>query len=134
MIQDTAQRNEAQFISSLRKLIFEDGTYKFLIVSAKELKEIYVQFFSPGKHDPALECEAVSNEFLPEKLRLNENKISLLKELGFKEPKDSSNFSMEFDVSSETAIRNVARVALRIFREIYDCPSQLELQFELSIE
>jgi hypothetical protein len=69
----------------------EDG---FLIVS---LDDVYVQFMvGPGAK--SLFVEAVSNDYLPAKKRLDEAGIALLLGLGFEAPEGKGgNFSMEFE-------------------------------------
>jgi hypothetical protein len=120
-----------EIYSGLRDLTHEGGPGNFLIVSAGD---VYIQFAAhPG--NPQLVCEAVSNDYLPEKLQLSAVAMEQLKGLGFVAGADGfNNFSRSFDIPTEEQARELSRLTLRILEEIYGVSKNAEVHLELSLE
>jgi hypothetical protein len=77
--------SEDELVRSLQRLLTEGGKDDFLIVSAGD---VYVQFVAFPK-DKQINCEAVSNDYLPPELHLTVEKVMRLNQLGFADPGDS---------------------------------------------
>ena len=90
----------------------------------------YVQF-AGDKSAKYLRFEAVSNEYLPAKMRLTEDKISELVALGFDVSNPKPNYSREVDTSRESAIQVIAKTARDILINIYGCGPKSKPRIEL---
>lgn len=121
--------SEDELVRNLSRLLTEGGNENFLIVSAGD---VYLQFAaSPGNKE--VYCEAVSNENLPADLHLTVQKVMALNQLGFEDTGDLPNFSRNFDVSGEQDILELARLARSVLSDIYGCPAETKLKFELNL-
>jgi hypothetical protein len=89
-----------------------------------EVGPAYVQFQAPN-HASYLTCEAVSGKLVqgiaailtPEKID------RLIREFGFVAPGPSPNFAQRIEVESRDDLAYAARLAYRIFRDVYDVSS-----------
>lgn len=125
-----SEKNKEQLKTNLHRLITEGSEDSFLIVS---VGDIYVQFVPPSE-EKEIYCEAVSNEFLPRRMKLDEKRTSRLKELGFEEPGESPNYSRYFDISNDNALQEAIQTILSIFANVYGCPANSNFKFELNLE
>ncbi len=122
--------NEDTLVYNLRRLLTEGGRGNYLVAS---VGDVYVQF-AANRGEQQIYCEAVSNQFLPPSLRLNEAKISQLRSLGFEIGRGSPNFSRTFYIVDSQELREIARTALSLFSGIYGIPPSSMIQFELNLE
>ncbi|MGA2291891.1 TY-Chap domain-containing protein [Bradyrhizobium sp.] len=81
----------------------------------------YVQFQAPNHADHFI-CEAVSGRLVPDiaAILTPEKQERLVHEFGFLAPDRSPNFAQRIDIKSKADRAYAARLAYRIFREIYD--------------
>jgi len=121
----------AEISSGLLDITREGGPGNFLVVSAGD---IYVQFAgSPGNSQVV--CESISNEYLPKKLKMTAESIDHLKSFGFTLGGDEIvNFSRIFEILREEQAQEVAKLAVRILREVYGLKKTTEVQIEVSLE
>lgn len=118
-----------QITEHLKRLLSSNLEESFLIISPKGNGDVYAQFLPLSQEE--LYCETVSNEFLPEKLQLNSQKISQLKKLGFELGEEDVNFHRDFEVDNDTAIEELSKLVLKIFVEIYGVVvTDLDFEFE----
>ena len=120
-----------EIYSGLLDLTRDGGPGNFMVVSSGD---IYVQFAgNPG--NTHVTCEAISNEYLPEKLRMTKKGIKKLESLGFALGGDKiENFSRTYEVTGEDQARELADLTMRILREVYGLKPATELQIEVSLE
>ena len=129
------QDDEEPLVHNLSQLITEGGDGNFLIVS---VGNVYIQF-AGSRGATSVDCEAVSNQFLPEELQLTEHALSQLRGLGFEVPVEAPvkpswrnlwgllavttppppNYSRTFDAADEPAVREIARTTLSILSDVY---------------
>ena len=150
------QDDEEPLVHNLSRLITEGGDGNFLIVS---VGEVYIQF-AGSRGATSVDCEAVSNQFLPAELQLGEGRLSELQALGFEVPVEVSaevpvqpkpswrnlwgllavttppppNYSRTFDAADEPAVREIARTTLSILSDVYGCPTQSPIKYELELQ
>jgi hypothetical protein len=81
----------------------------------------YVQFRAPNYADHFI-CEAVSGKLVPAiaAILTPEKQDRLVHEFGFLAPGRSPNFALRIEISSKADSAYAARLAYRIFRDIYD--------------
>ncbi|MDH2404211.1 hypothetical protein QCM77_30295 [Bradyrhizobium sp. SSUT18] len=86
-----------------------------------EAGRAYFQCFAPT-HDRYFRCESVSEEYVPEiaQVLTREKKDRLVREFGFAAPGASKNSSRKIEIRNAYDLAYVARLALRILRDIYD--------------
>jgi hypothetical protein len=120
-----------EIYSGLIDITREGGPGNFMVVS---VGEVYVQFAgSPG--NPQVQCEAISNEYLPTKFKIKKPAIAKLKEFGFVLGGDEfKNFSRAYDVTTEEQARELSETTVRILEEVYGVAKDDDVQIELSIE
>jgi T3SS (YopN, CesT) and YbjN peptide-binding chaperone 3 len=97
-----------------------------------EVGSAYVQFQAPN-HANDLICEAVSGELLPDIAAiLTSEKIQrLVREFGFVAPRRSPNFAQRIAIESRDDLAYAARLAYRLFRDVYDVTSFDGAKFKL---
>ncbi|GEM_PF-1487155 len=79
----------------------------------------YVQFLAPAE-GRLLVCEAASAQSVPQLGEiLNANGKNALQELGFSPPQVSPNYSQHLEIESDGDLAYAARLALRVFRQVY---------------
>jgi hypothetical protein len=122
---------EEEIFSGLLDLTREGGPGNFLVIEAGD---VYVQFAGePGS--PLVRCESISNQYLPDKLKIFPEAIEKLKKLGFDLGGDEiENFSRTYEVSTEDQARELAQSTLRILAEIYGVTPAAEVDITLSLE
>ena len=76
--------------------------------------------------------EAVSNEYLAESKKISEEKIAILKELGFKLEPSVKNYFIKYDLSGFDYSK-LALFSLKLFNEVYDLPENVKFKFELRL-
>jgi hypothetical protein len=104
------------------------GDKAFLIVYAGDY---YVQFYViPG--GKRLAVEAISNAYLPAKKRIGEDTAAGLAALGFAQPLSDANFTMDYELTGEADFTVLAVMALAALYEVYRCPQDERLSFELN--
>ena len=120
-----------EIYSGLLDITREGGPGNFMVVS---VGEVYVQFAgSPG--NPQVQCESISNEYLPTKFKIKKPAIAKLKSLGFVLGGDEfKNFSRTYDVTTEEQARELAETTTRILQEVYCIAKDAAVQIELSLE
>lgn len=120
-----------EIYTGLLDLTREGGPGNFMVLSAGD---VYVQFAgSPG--NPKVLCESISNEYLPEKLRMTKVGLEKLKKMGFVLGGEKiQNFSRTYEVTTEDHAQKLAKTAIKILKEVYRLKPVSELQIEVSLE
>jgi len=120
-----------EIYSGLLDLTREGGPGNFMVVSAGD---VYVQFAgSPG--NTQVLCEAIANEYLPEKLKIKPRALKKLKDLGFVLAGDQiQNFSRTYEILNEEQARELAEATTQILEKVYRVALAAEVQIELSLE
>ncbi len=122
---------EEQISSSLLALTSEGGRGSFLVVSSGE---IYVQF-AGSVGNQRLRCEAISNQYLSDHLKISPEAENKLKTLGFVLGGDPiENFSRTYDLPTDDYASGLAQLTLRILTEVYGVAPTAEIEVHLSIE
>jgi hypothetical protein len=122
---------EEEISSSLLSLTSEGGPGSFLVVSSGE---IYVQF-AGNVGNQRLRCEAISNQYLSDDLKLTSAGLDKLKDLGFILGGDPiENFSRTYDLPIDDYANGLAHLVLRILIEVYGVAPTAEVDVHLSLE
>ena len=122
---------EGEISSSLLALTSEGGPGSFLVVSSGE---IYIQF-AGNIGNQRLRCEAISNQYLSDGLKIPSAGVDKLKALGFVlggEPFE--NFSRTYDLPTDDYASGLAQLTLRILTEVYGVAPTREVEVNLSLE
>lgn len=122
---------EQEICSGLLALTSEGGPGSFLVVSAGE---VYVQF-AGNVGNQRLRCEAISNQYLPEKQKMPPEAEDRLRHLGFSlggEPIEV--FSRTYDLPTDDYAAGIAQLTLRILTEVYGVQPASEIEVHLSLE
>lgn len=120
-----------EICSGLLDLTREGGPGNYMVVSAGE---IFVQFAgSPG--NPQVQCESISNEYLPDDLKVPPKAIKKLETLGFVlSGEEIKNFSRNYKIANAKQARALAVQTLRILEEVYGLSRKAEVHVEISLE
>ncbi|HLM98756.1 MAG TPA: hypothetical protein VK335_05720 [Bryobacteraceae bacterium] len=122
---------EEEIGSSLLALTTEGGPGSFLVVSSGE---VYIQF-AGNVGNQRLRCEAISNQYLSDKLQMSSAAMDRLKSLGFALGGDPIEvFSRTYDLPTDDYAAGIAQLTLRIFTEIYGLAPTAEVEVHLSLE
>ena len=122
---------EQEIASSILSLTSEGGPGSFLVVSSGE---VYIQF-AGNVGNQRLRCETISNQYLPDKLKISATGLARLKSLGFVlggEPIE--NFSRTYDLPTDDYAAGLAQLTLRILTEVYGVSPTAEVEVHLSLE
>lgn len=118
---------ERKALESLNELM-NSPPASFLIIS---VGDYYVQFW---REEDSILTEAVSNAFLPEKLKLNGTKEDKLQSLGLAAPSgELQNFNRADTTSDATQLLpNLAKLAADVMADVYEVSPGSKLDFELT--
>jgi hypothetical protein len=122
---------EEEIGSSLLALTTEGGPGSFLVISSGE---VYIQF-AGNVGNQRLRCESISNQYLPDKLKISAAGADRLKSLGFVlggEPIEV--FSRTYDLPTDDYAAGIAQLSLRILTEVYGLAPTAEVEVHLSLE
>jgi len=122
---------EEEISSSLLALTSEGGPGSFLVISSGE---IYIQF-AGNVGNQRLRCESISNQYLPDPLKISATGTERLKSLGFVlggEPIEV--FSRHYDLPTDDYAAGLAQLTLRILTEVYCLAATAEVEVHLSLE
>jgi hypothetical protein len=122
---------EEEIGSSLLALTTEGGPGSFLVISSGE---VYIQF-AGNVGNQRLRCESISNQYLPDKLKISAAGADRLKSLGFVlggEPIEV--FSRTYDLPTDDYAAGIAQLSLRILTEVYGLAPTAEIEVHLSLE
>jgi hypothetical protein len=118
-------------VGELRNLLAKAGDNSFLVVNAGDP---WVQFMALPQRR-AFTFEAVGNEYLPKKLQLDAERSAALVALGFETPEQTGvNFSMDRSIGGDGDFDTLAALAILVLFEIYRCPIETPLTYELNLE
>ena len=123
------QASSPEIAQALRSLIAEGGRGNFAIVSAGGA---YLQF-AAARGDTSILCEAVSNEYLPERQHLGLDQINDLKWRGF-DVSEGANFSRRFELAGLQETAKLAAMAVEILEQVYKCGGSAAVEIELVLE
>jgi hypothetical protein len=119
----------------LRQVVAKAGDATYLVVSAGD---VFVQFIAqPGEKTIAV--EAVSDENLPDELKLSDEGLSLMHALGFEDPEpaetsDRVNFFMELPATTDAEIHRLTGTAIVAIFGAYQVDGEAKLEYELSLD
>jgi hypothetical protein len=122
---------EEEISTSLLALTSEGGPGSFFVISSGE---IYVQF-AGNVGNQRLRCEAISNQYLSDNLKIPPAALDRLKSLGFVLGGDPiESFSRTYDLPTDDYARGLAQLTLRILAEVYGVAPTAEVEMHLSLE
>ena len=122
---------EEEIGSSLLALTTEGGPGSFLVISSGE---VYIQF-AGNVGNQRLRCESISNQYLPDKLKISAAGADRLKSLGFLLGGDPIEvFSRTYDLPTDDYAAGLAQLTLRILTEVYGLAPTAEVEVHLSLE
>ena len=122
---------EEEIGSSLLALTTEGGPGSFLVISSGE---VYIQF-AGNVGNQRLRCESISNQYLPDKLKISAAGADRLKSLGFVLGGDPIEvFSRTYDLPTDDYAAGIAQLSLRILTEVYGLAQTAEVEVHLSLE
>ena len=118
----------------IKRLLNEGGEENFLIVSAGD---IYVQFTS-SNGESSVNCEVVSNRFLPDDLYLERPQVIQLNELGFESPSGAddgcTNFNRPYNVNTDERLEKLVEDVYFVFFEIFKLSLDTEFKLDLTLQ
>ena len=127
----TLAEAEEEIGSSLLALTTEGGPGSFLVISSGE---VYIQF-AGNVGNQRLRCESISNQYLPDKLKISAAGADRLKSLGFVLGGDPIEvFSRTYDLPTDDYAAGIAQLSLRILTEVYGLAPTAEVEVHLSLE
>jgi len=136
LVDDFSSIDIDEIAEYLRRLVKEGKEGAFLIISIRSNK-IYVQFSYNPKSEGTVYCEAVSDEYLPKELKLSEDQIWRLKQLGFQSPGSDNgeplNFNQNVSIANDEEILALAKMTGQIFFDVYYMSADEKLQFRLEL-
>ena len=98
---------------------FEPGTHGYVVFSAGEMLDHYVQCWVFGDAD-RVELEAVANRFIAPEAQLSRAGIARLRLLGFRPPENAEgNFRREATLTNEADARAIASLIAAALTEAY---------------
>jgi superfamily II DNA or RNA helicase len=118
-INDNAPKgpNHNEIYNAISRIMNGDGENNFIIIQIDQ--DYYIQLIS-SKNSSELLCEAVSNEFIPAKRRLNDDQQRRMSELGWVAPKKySDNYTIELNVTSDKSLVDLIQTITKTAQEIY---------------
>lgn len=117
--------SNANSVSSALNEVLNSGEDNFLVVTSEPY---YVQFMVESQ---VLVMEAVSNRYLPKGSKLSLEDQERLNALGLSTPKHTdANFDLRISVNDAmNQVREIAELAVSIFRDIYKVSSDSKLVF-----
>ena len=122
---------EQEIAANLWSLTNEGGPGSFLVVSSGE---VYIQF-AGNVGNQRLRCEAISNQYLSDKLQVSPQAMDKLKALGFALSGDPiETYSRTYDLPTDDYAAGLAQLTLRILTEVYGVSPNAEVEIELSLE
>jgi len=125
---DREETNEQRILEALEKLINNGIDGSFLIIEAEDHYH-YVQFLYIHSKRSII-CEAVSDEFLPEKSKLSEEDKSRLLELKFNAPSQNRNYNKELIIENLNEVLSlISAMTVHIFAEVYHLGKNCKLDF-----
>jgi hypothetical protein len=114
-------------VDHLRALVVEGGDYNRLIVSHGD---VYVQFIGSRGGD-SIDCEAVTNRFLPAAAQLTPKREQELTTRGFTTRRKRRNLVRKFTCSGPDAMPTIADETLEILARAYGVDADAQLRFDL---
>ena len=131
---DLTEENVATIATLLQRIQEEGGTGNFVVFIADAEANYYIQFAGEAS-EPELYAEAVSNEFLEPKFKLNQDQISALQALGWSAPSsDRVNFYRDWHATNHEHRVHIAREVMRTFSEIYGIAPDQPLSVNLGLQ
>jgi hypothetical protein len=122
---------EEEISNCLLALTSEGGPGSFLVVSSGE---VYVQF-AGNLGNQRLRCEAISDQYLSDHLKISPAGFDKLSSLGFVLGGDPiESFSRTYDLPTDDYAAGLAQLTLRILTEVYGVLPTAEVEVHLSLE
>ena len=122
---------EEEISSCLLSLTSEGGPGSFLVISSGE---VYIQF-AGNVGNQRLRCEAISNQYLSDKVKMSSAAMDRLKSLGFVLGGDPIEvFTRTYDLPTDDYATGLAQLTLRILKEVYGVAPVAEVEVHLSLE
>lgn len=126
--------NVARIMTYLQQIQEEGGSNNFVVFVANPEANYYIQFAGEVGQSK-LYAEAVSNNFLEPKFKLNDAQISHLETLGWKAPPpDGMNFFREWQADTEVDRQQIAQEVMRTLTEVYGVAPHQVLGVNLVLE
>jgi len=120
---------ERKVIESLNELL-NSPERSFLVIGTGDY---YVQFW---RNPASIETEAVSNEFLPERLKLDSEQISRLLGTGLSQPTEETPNYHRIDniVDEKELAAALSRRAVLILSDVYQVTENTNVNFALTLQ
>ena len=82
-----------------------------------------------------MQCETVSNEFLPKNFKLKDEQITKLTALGFNKPGNTnSNFYIQQYLNNDDDFEYLSEITGAVFFDVHALPEDTQLAFKLTLE
>jgi hypothetical protein len=118
-------------VSFLNEFLAERGTGNILML---ESGRIYAQLTPQGSQD-VLNCEVISNKYLPPDLQLSPEKLESMESRGFAcSTEHGENYHKEFPVGDSKAVIEIAKEILSTFAEVYGLETMPKFKLTLTID
>ena len=119
-------------LTRLRQLVTSDQDGGFLILS---VGDYYVQFLKDSAKS-TLYCEAISDTYLPPKLRLAPESVRRFLSFGFERPDAiCPNYHISFDLNeAERFLSSMASLVVKVMAEVYDVGQNAKLDVRLDLQ
>lgn len=119
--------------TNLQKIVMEQGDDRFVIFTIDQPKNYYIQCM----HVPDsnfINAEAVSNEYLADADKLNQEKLSKLQSIGWNTLiGNDENFQLDFKICSIEDYDHLARTIVETLIEVYDYNPKNEIDIDLNL-
>lgn len=124
--------NEKRVLAALRQLLAEGEDSAFLVFS---VGDYYVQLLK-DRRNSVLKFEAVSDTYLPSKLKLGPDSVRRLLSMGFKAPDESTpNYHQVFRLKeAEVSLPSIASLAVKVIAEVYEVSQNSNLEIRLDLK
>lgn len=124
--------NEKPVLEAVRQLVAEGQDGGFVVFS---VGDYYVQLLT-DRANSILHFEAVSDTYLPLKLKLGPDSVRPLLSLGFKQPDNKNpNYHRVFTLDeAQASLSSIAGLAVKVMAEVYEVSQNSKLEIRLDLK
>ena len=124
--------NREMIADALRRIQEEGGENNFVIFTADQERNYYIQF-AIGRGQTTFLAEAVSNQFLSPEHALSNEQIARLESMGW-DHQEGSNYCRYWEASSDEERSDIAQEVMRTFIEVYGISPNDPIETKLVLE